>query len=88
MGIAARKKKKSNPMGDYIPSKEEKEAYVWGVRNGIIISPRGTPSGTEWLVDIKTNNGWKNNGKTYGPVDVWEVVYNYYKHYYDDNKRM
>ena len=79
------KKKKSNPMGDYLPSDKETEAYVWGIRNDVRIAPRAVRQGDnlEWFVDIYSNGKWHNSGEKFGPVEVWEMVYKYYQYYYE-----
>ena len=81
-------KKKSNPMGDYIPSDEEVEAYVWGIRNNLRIAPRACSAvnNNEWYVELNLNGKWTHSGEKFGPVEVWQMVYKYYNYYYEKNK--
>ena len=87
MGIAARKKKNKNPMGDYVPTDEQRDARLWCHRNNIVkIAPKAAAQGNnnnEWYVEVFTNGRWNQSPKKFGPVEIWEVIFNYYKYYYD-----
>ena len=79
-------KKKTNKMGDYVPSDKEREAYVWGIRNGYRIAPRAVSNNSdnkEWYVEIHSGGRFHHSGDKFGPVEVWEQVYKYYQYYYD-----
>ncbi len=80
------KHKKKVGMGDYAPTTEEQEAYLWGVNNGVRVAPKAAqrgPSPTSWYVEIFANGRWRHNGEEFGPGEVWEQVYKYYKYYYE-----
>ena len=79
------RKKKNYTMGDYMPTPEETIAYQWGIRNNIRIAPKRIPNKAQWYVEIFAGGKWNSSKEVFGPVEVWEQVYSYYKHYY--NKR-
>ena len=77
-------KKKLNPMGDYVPSDYEREAYIYGIRNDIRIAPKPVShNATEWYVEIFSGGKWNHSKDKFGPVDVWKQVYDYYIYYYE-----
>ena len=84
MGVGIRSGKTDKTMmGSYIPSKEEREAMVWCIRNNIKISPWAKDT-SNWYVSVIINNG-KNNvsPETYPRIEIWVKVYEFYKYYYD-----
>ena len=82
-------KKKKVGMGDYSPSENECKAYLWGVRNNLRIAPKQASWGNnEWFVEIFLNGKWVHNDEKFGPVEVWEQVYNYYIYYYERRSKM
>ena len=88
IGQKNRRAKKRIGMGDYQATKEQQEAYNWGIRNNLRISPRAAqrgPNPTTWYVEIFTNGRWVHNKEEYGPGEVWEQVFKYYEYYF--NKR-
>ncbi len=80
------RKKKNYTMGDYIPTKDEQEAYLWGVREGLRIAPKRVKNKNAWYVEIFTKGRWQHSPEEFGPVEVWEQVYKYYKYYYEKNR--
>ena len=78
--------KKKNWMPDYIPTKEEYDAYLYCVRNSIRISPGGTNIHNEWTIDIFAKGKWNKSPDSYGHKEIWEVYYNYCKYYYEKSK--
>ena len=82
------RKKKTYTMGEYSPTQEEQEAYSWGVSNGLRMSPRAIPNKTAWYVEIFQKGRWVHNNESFGPVEVWEQVYKYYKYYYELRKKV
>jgi len=79
------KNKKGKLMGDYTPTPEEEEAFMWCVRNGIRISPlaatRGNP--TEWHIVIETNNKKSVSPESYGPGLIWKKLHEFFTYYYE-----
>jgi len=80
-----RPKKKVGDMGKYSPTKENEEAYIWCIRNGIKISPMAHGA-TSWWIDIEINGKSARAPDTYGPTEVWEKLYEFYRYYYNKNK--
>jgi len=78
-------KKKVGDMGKYRTTKQDLEAYVWCIRNGIHISPLAKFSNA-WYVDIEMNGKSSRDPNVYGPVEIWEKVFKYYKYYFNKNK--
>lgn len=76
-------KPKKYSMGKYDPTEYEQEAYEWGVNNNIRISPCAKGANGQWFVSIYNKGKWNNTPETYGPGEVWEVVFNYYVYYYE-----
>ena len=79
--------KKQKTMPEYTPTAEEHEAYMWGVEEGIIISPMGI-KGTqdEWKVGIANSFNYKDvklSPETYGPDEIWQKVFEFYLYYYN-----
>tara|TARA_R100001015_G_C4413719_1_gene16990 strand:+ start:133 stop:381 length:249 start_codon:yes stop_codon:yes gene_type:complete len=74
--------RKTNVMGLYSPTSEEKKAYRWCINNGIFISPFANAEGA-WYIDIKLNNNNYRSPEVYGPVTIWIKMYEYYKYYYN-----
>ena len=77
------RKKKNYTMGDYLPSEDERNAYLYCIRNDIRIAPGRVANKNQWTVDIYTPKGWRKSPNSFGPVEIWEVYYNYCKYYYD-----
>lgn len=81
------RKKRENPMGDYIPTKEEQSAMRWCIDNHIKISPFAKGDG-RWFIDIQMAHKKPHRSpKDFGPTEIWEVIYSYYKHYYKKTKK-
>jgi hypothetical protein len=80
-----RPKKKVGDMGKYTPNKEDTEAYIWCVRNGIHISPLAR-SAVTWYIDIEINGNTARDPNEYGPTDIWVKLYEYYRYYYKKRK--
>ncbi len=78
-------------MPHYDISNEEQEAYIYCVSNDIIISPFGdNRNPSRWYVGISYNGKYKQVHKspeTYGRDEIWEVVFNYCKFYYDKRSK-
>ena len=75
-------KKNGWDMGDYTVTEEDLKAYIWCIRNNIHISPRAIRE-ARWTIDI-TNKGKTNaDPNSYIKSEIWEKIYNYYKHYYN-----
>lgn len=79
-------KKKDFDMGFYTYTEEEYEAYKWCIKNNIYISPLAMSS-VRWTITI-TNNGKEfKDPNSYGKVEIWKKLYEYYKYYYDKYRK-
>lgn len=79
-------KKKDFDMGFYTYTEEEYEAYKWCIKNNIYISPLAMSS-VRWTITI-TNNGKEfKDPNSYGKVEIWKKLYQYYKYYYDKYRK-
>ena len=69
-------------MGEYKYSKQEYEAYLWCIKNGIYISPMARDN-VSWWVEI-TIRGKTSRSPEYYPKNViWEKVFEFYTYYYN-----
>ena len=85
-----RKKKKNQGLGEYLPSKEETDAYRHGVNNGIRISARPATRGsnpTAWHVDVFSNGRWVKSPETYDKIEISRQIYKAYDYYYQKAKK-
>ncbi len=76
------KKKSAFDMGQYVPSKEEQEAYKWCVRNKIFISPIAIRE-ARWTIEISNKGSSNKDPNDYTKTNIWKKVYEYYKYYYN-----
>jgi len=76
---------KKDPMGQYIYSDEEFEAYSWCIKNSIRISPIAKDE-TNWFIEITINNKTNRSPETYKKVVIWEKLFEYYLYYYGKYK--
>ena len=76
---------KKDPMGQYIYSDEEFEAYSWCIKNGIRISPMAKDE-TNWFIEITINNKTNRSPETYKKMVIWEKLFEYYLYYYGKYK--
>jgi hypothetical protein len=84
----AKKLEKANPMGDYVPTKKENEAFDWCINNGVRIYPSAYSSDYNnklWYLNVEINKQIRKSPKTYGPVEIWKKLHELYKFYYDKN---
>ena len=67
----------------------EMKVVAWCLNNNISIScmPDWENSGTKWLIDIKINRNTHRDPNVYEDEDVLNKIYEYYKYYYDKNKK-
>lgn len=73
-------------MGTYIGSKEDQDAYIWCIRNNILISALAK-TGAMWYIDIKINGSEARDPIPYGKTVIWEKIFKYYRYYYDKSKK-
>ncbi len=87
------KKKKDYSLPDYLPSKEENDAYMYCVRNNIRISPLGINGEFgKWKIGINVGpyiKGEKINlaPSIYDEDTIWPSYYEMCKYYYDKRTR-
>ena len=85
------KKKKNSTLPNYLPSREDQEAYSYCVRNNIRISPLGIQNESgKWKIGINFGPYIKGEKTNIAPhlydVDtIWPSYYEMCKYYY--NKR-
>ena len=79
-------KKSTIDMGNYLYSTKELEAYMWCVRNNILISQRAI-STNKWHIDIDMNKRQNTDPVTYGKMDIWKQIFKYYTYYYEKYKK-
>jgi len=80
--------KNKNHMKPYLRTKKEDEAYLWGIRHGVKISPFAA-SKTDWWIDIEVKDQKNRSPKTYDGKTVWPKVFELYQFYYDKyNKKL
>lgn len=80
------KAKKARQVPDYIPTKEEHEHYLYCIRNGIIISPFGTPEPGKWKIGIAEADNHKKvyyAPHIYDRDTLWPEYYKMCKYYAD-----
>ena len=81
---------KKKGMGDYNPTPEELEAYLWCIRDHIRIAPRAAQKGlspTSWHIDIYQGYRWVTSPKDYPPVEIWKEIYKFNLFYYEKAKK-
>lgn len=76
------KKKGQIDMGFYACSDKENEAYMWCVKNSILISPKAK-STTEWYLEITINGKMNRSPITYKKVEIWKQLFTFYLYYYN-----
>lgn len=75
--------KKKDPMGVYVFTDEEFDAARWCIKNGIVISPFPSSITTRWHIDIVINGKSNLSPKTFGSVEIWIKLYEYYLYYFN-----
>tara|TARA_R110000744_G_scaffold145502_2_gene258184 strand:+ start:116 stop:364 length:249 start_codon:yes stop_codon:yes gene_type:complete len=80
------KKKSGFYMGEYKKTKEDYEACIWCIKNGIHISPMANKEGS-WWIDITISGNTNRSPKSFVKDTVWEKYYEYCKYYYDKHKK-
>lgn len=81
MGSGFKKNKKFS-MGKGPTDDESWDAYLWGIRNGILISPIAI-SESRWRIDIVSRGKKHTSPDSYGKDEIWEKIFEYYKYYYN-----
>lgn len=87
------KKKKDYKLPDYLPSKEENDAYIYCVRNNIRISPLGINGELgKWKIGINVGPYVKGEKINFAPSiydedTIWPSYYEMCKYYYDKRTR-
>lgn len=77
-------KRQKYTMGNYSPSEEESKAWSWGVQNGIKIYPVAMQGvDKQWYLEVeRAGKPPATSPNSYGPVEVWRMLYHYYLFYY------
>lgn len=74
-------------MGDYIPDQPALEAYLWSIEHGLKITPVAIYGQNRWRLEITDKGRVYRPETTYGPVEIWEALFDYYLRYYKKNHR-
>ena len=83
MGSGSKAKKDGKiDMGNYIAKANEQEAYIWCIRNNILIAPEAK-SQSEWYLVININGKKNRSPMTYEKVEIWKELYKFYLYYYE-----
>lgn len=80
MGSGSNKRNQID-MGSYTRTNEENEAYIWCIKNKILISPLAKSS-TEWYIEIILNGKASKSPLTYKKVEIWKQLFSFYLYYY------
>jgi len=84
-GNRPKKKKKNNSLY-YSHSEEDLKRAGWCLNRNIEIAV--VPFATDWKVEIRLNKGnWNQDPGVYEHEEAMKKMYEYYKYYYDKNKR-
>ena len=82
-------KKQIYRMPDYEPTDDERKYYIWGLDNGVFISPDGINNDPDhWYLAVKTQTGWKRGKFKYDRDQIWYQYYQAYKYYYDKKNNL
>lgn len=76
------KKKKAEEMKPILRNKEQEQAYRWGLKNKVYISPFAASS-TEWWIDINVNDKEIRSPIKYSGKDIWEKIFELYIFYFN-----
>jgi len=81
------KLKKGSIMGRYFPTDKEFDAGYWCVKNNIHISPlKKNYKDPLWYIEIIINGKKNRSPEAFGPVIVWQKLYEYALYYYNKYK--
>ena len=84
-GNRIKKKKKNNSLY-HSHTEEDLKRVGWCLNKNIEIAV--IPGGGDWKVEIRLNKGnWNQDPGVYEHEKAMEKMYEYYKYYYDKNKR-
>tara|TARA_R100001463_G_scaffold50446_2_gene100690 strand:+ start:3069 stop:3338 length:270 start_codon:yes stop_codon:yes gene_type:complete len=60
------------------------KAHLWCFKNNIFITPVETGYRNRmWNLEIQLGKKTFKSPEAYGPTDVWEKMYEFYKYYYN-----
>lgn len=76
------KKKKAEQMTAVLRNKEEEKAFLWGLRNGVHISPFAA-SESKWWIDIEVKGEKVRSPGTYDGKTIWKKVFELYLFYFN-----
>ena len=87
MAFRGNRSKKKKNSGLYYPhTKEDLKIVGWCLNKDIQIAV--VPGGGDWKVEIRLNKGkWNQDPGVYEHEEAMKKMYEYYKYYYDKNKR-
>ena len=69
-------------MGNYVPTENNVKHMSWCINNNIHISPFAYNT-FQWYVDIVINGEVNRSTKTFEKIEIWEMIFKYYKYYYE-----
>jgi hypothetical protein len=80
------KKINKNPMGTYVMSAYEQEAYRWCIANGVYVSPKAESNkegNSKWHLLVDVNKEIKISPNVYGPIEIWKKQAELYRFLYE-----
>ena len=89
IGFYQKKKVKGRSAGYHQYTREDMKRVDWCMRNKISISvtPHWKGALHEWKINIRINNNTHVDPKVYEASDAYKKMYEYYKYYYDKNRK-
>lgn len=79
--------KKKDPMGNYAFSDKEFEAARWCIKNNIVVSVHPSKIPNQWHLDVILNKKSNITPMTFGPIEIWKKLYEYYLYYFNKYKK-
>ena len=89
MGVRYFKKEKGRIAGTHPYTGNDMKRVGWCINKGIriAVTPDWDHGTNDWKVEIRINDRIHLDPKTYNGYDAQTKMYEYYKYYYDKNKR-
>ena len=89
MGVKYFKKEKGRIAGTHPYTGNDMKRVSWCINKGIhvAVTPDWDHGTSDWKVEIRINDRVHLDPKTYNGYNAQTKMYEYYKYYYDKNKR-
>jgi len=77
-------KKKYMGENPFATMPDNTKAHMWCFKNNIFITPvEAAYQSRTWYLEIQLGKKTFRSPERYGPTDVWEKMYEFYKYYYN-----